>query len=85
MDRTGVPYGDGIASAKTSEPKGRQIVGTRLGDEVTLKQFTPIDKRHVELPPEYNPAHKVAKLDPAKQIRQIEGLLIGAATKRAPI
>ena len=46
---------------------------------MTLKRFVRIDERHVELHPEsYNAAHKVEKLDLAKHILEIDGIVVGA-------
>ena len=82
MDRTGVADQDVVAVAKTSEVKSGQVVVARFGDEVTLKRFVRIDDRHVELRPEsHNPAHKVIKLDLAKHILNIDGVVVGALIK----
>ena len=54
----------------------------RFGDEVTLKRFVRLDDRNVELRPEsYNPAHEVMKLDFAKHILDIDGLLSGRGSE----
>ena len=82
MDRTGVDDQDVVAVVKTSEVKSGQVVVARFGDEVTLKRFVRINKRHVELRPEsHNRAHKVMKLDLAKHILNIDGVVVGALIK----
>ena len=69
---------DVIAVAKTSEVKSGQVVVARFGDEVMLRRFIQIDDRHVELRPESkNRAHKVLKLDLAKHILDIDGVVVG--------
>ena len=79
MDRTGVRDHDVVAIKKTNTAENGQIVVARFGDEVTLKRFFRIDERHVELRPEsFNRAHKVMKLDLAKHILHIEGVVVGA-------
>lgn len=79
MDRTGVRDGDVVAIRKTTTAESGQVVVARFGDEVTLKRFVRIDDRHVELRPEsYNRTHEVMKLDLAKHIVHIEGVVVGA-------
>ena len=79
MDRTGLRDGDVVAIRKTTVAETGQVVVARFGDEVTLKHFVRIDERHVELHPEsYNTAHKVEKLDLAKHILEIDGVVVGA-------
>ena len=79
MDRTGLRDGDVVAIRKTTVAETGQVVVARFGDEVTLKRFVRIDERHVELHPEsYNTAHKVEKLDLAKHILEIDGVVVGA-------
>ena len=79
MDRTGLQDGDIVAVYKTNEARNGQVVVARFGDEVTLKRFWKVDKRHVELRPEsHNPEHQVMKLDPAKHILEIDGVAVGA-------
>ena len=82
MDRTGVRDKDVIAVAKTTEAKSGDVVVARFGDEVTVKRFVQIDERHVELRPEStNPAHEVLKLDLAKHVLDIDGVVVGALIK----
>ena len=79
MNRTGLRDGDVVAIRKTPVAETGQVVVARFGDEVTLKRFVRIDERHVELHPEsYNTAHKVEKLDLAKHILEIDGVVVGA-------
>ena len=79
MNRTGLRDGDVVAIRKTTVAETGQVVVARFGDEVTLKRFVRIDERHVELHPEsYNTAHKVEKLDLAKHILEIDGVVVGA-------
>ena len=79
MDRTGVQDQDVVAIKKTNTAESGQVVVARFGDEVTLNRFVQIDERHVELRPEsHNPAHEVMKLDLAKHILHIEGVVVGA-------
>ena len=78
MDRT-VRDGDVVAVRKTPEADTGQVVVARFGDEVTLKRFVRIDERHIELHPEsYNEAHEVLKIDLAKHIIEIDGVVVGA-------
>ena len=82
MEKAGIREADIVAIRKTPEARTGQIVVARFGDEVTLKRFVRIDARHVELRPEsHNTAHKVMKLDLAKHILQIEGVVVGALIK----
>ena len=79
MNRTGLCDGDIVAIHRTPSPESGQVAVARFGDEVTLKRFVRIDKRHVELRPEsYNPAHEVMRLDLAKHILDIDGVAVGA-------
>lgn len=83
MDQAGVRDEEVIAVAKTAEVKSGQVVVARFGDEVTLRRFIQIDDRHVELRPESNnPAHKVLKLDLAKHILDIDGVVVGALVRQ---
>ena len=82
MEKAGIREGDIVAIRKTPEAKTGQIIVARFGDEVTLKRIVRIDPRHVELRPEsHNAKHKVMKLDLAKHILQIEGVVVGALIK----
>lgn len=79
MNRTGLCDGDIVAVHRTTSPESGQVVVARFGDEVTLKRFVRIDKRHVELRPEsHNPTHEVMKLDLAKHILDVDGVAVGA-------
>ena len=79
MEKAGIKAADIIAVHRTPEAKSGQIVVARFGDEVTVKRYVRIDERHVELRPEsHNAAHEVMKLDLAKHILQIEGIVVGA-------
>lgn len=83
IERTGVTDGSVLAVKKTANAKSGQLVVARFGDEVTVKRFIKIDDRHVELRPESrNPAHKVMKLDLAKHILDIDGVVVGALITR---
>ena len=85
MDRTGVQDDDVIAVANTSEVQSGQVIVARFGDEVTLRRFVRIDDRHVELRPESNnPGHQVLKLDLAKHILKIDGVVVGVLIRRMP-
>lgn len=78
MENAEVHDGDVIAVSKTSEGKNGQMVVARFGDEIMLRRFIRIDDRHVELRPESkNKAHKVLKLDLAKHILKIDGVVVG--------
>ena len=82
MDRTGLRDGDVVGVRKTAVAKSGDVVVARFGDEVTLKRFVRIDERHVELRPEsHNAAHLVMKLDLAKHIVDIDGVVVGALIK----
>ena len=79
MEKAGIKAGDVIAVHKTPDAKSGQIVVARFGDEVSVKRYVRIDERHVELRPESrNEAHKPMRLDLAKHILQIEGIVVGA-------
>ena len=79
IERTGIGDGSIVAVRRTREAKSGQLVVARFGDEVTLKRFVRLDDRHVELRPESrNRAHKVMKLDLAKHILDIDGVVVGA-------
>ena len=63
-----------------------QIVVARFGDEVTLKRLWRINKREVELRLEsYNAAHEVMRLDLAKHILDIDGVVVGAVIAGPPV
>ena len=82
LELTGITDGSIVAVRKTSEARSGQIVVGRFGDEVVLKRFVRIDDRHVELRPESrNPAHTVLKLDLAKHLLAIDGVVVGALIK----
>ena len=79
IDRTGITDGSIVAVKRTPEAKTGQLIVARFGDEVTLKRLFRVDDRHVELRPESrNGAHKVMKLDLAKHLLHIEGVVVGA-------
>jgi repressor LexA len=79
IDLTGITDGSLLAVKKTGEAKTGQLIVARFGDEVTVKRFVRIDARQVELRPESrNTGHKVMKLDLAKHILKIEGVVVGA-------
>ena len=79
MEKAGIKAGDVIAVHKTPDAKSGQIVVARFGDEVSVKRYVRIDERHVELRPEsHNEAHEPMRLDLAKHILQIEGIVVGA-------
>ena len=79
MDATGLCDGDVVAVRKTARAESGQVVVARFGDEVTLKRLIRIDERNIELRPEsHNKAHKVMKLDLAKHIVDIDGVVVGA-------
>ena len=78
MEKAGIKAGDVIAVHKTPEAKSGQVVVARFGDEVSVKRYVRIDERHVELRPEsHNKAHEPMRLDLAKHILQIEGIVVG--------
>ncbi len=79
IELTGVTDGSIVAVRKTAEAKSGQLVVARFGDEVTLKRYVRIDERRVELRPESrNAAHKTLRLDLAKHILDIDGVVVGA-------
>lgn len=79
MDRTGLRDGDVVAVRATSEARNGDIVVARFGDEVTLKRFRRIDRRNIELVPESsNPEHAPIRLDLAKHILHVDGVMVGA-------
>lgn len=85
MNRAGLRDGDWVAICKTAEAKSGQVVVARFGDEVTLKRLMRIDDRHIELRPEsYNTAHEVMRLDLAKHIVEIDGVVVGAVIAGPP-
>ena len=83
MDRTGLRDGDVVAVRATPEAKSGDVVVARFGDEVTLKRFVRVNKRHVELRPEsHNPVHEPIEIDLAKHILHIDGVAVGALIGR---
>ena len=79
IEKTGITDGSVVAVRKTQEARNGQLVVARFGDEVTVKRFFRLDERQVELRPESrNAAHKVLKLDLAKHILDIDGVIVGA-------
>ena len=79
IDLTGITDGSVLAVRKTPTARSGQLVIARFGDEVVVKRFVRIDKRHIELRPESsNDAHKVMRLDLAKHILDIDGVVVGA-------
>ena len=79
MDRTGLRDGDLVAIRATSEAKNGDVVVARFGDEVALKRFVRLDKRHVELRPDsHNPEDEPIRIDLAKHILHIDGVAVGA-------
>ena len=86
MDRAGLHDGDLVAVHKTTEAKSGQIVVARFGDEVTLKRLWRINERDIELRPEsYNTAHEAMRLDLAKHIVDIDGIVVGAVIAGPPV
>ena len=83
MDRTGLRDGDVVAIRSTPEANNGDVVVARFGDEVTLKRFRRISKRHVELQPDsHNPEHKSIAIDLAKHILHVDGVAVGALLGR---
>ena len=83
MDRTGLRDGDVIVIRATPEAKNGDVVGARFGDEVTLKRFVRLDKRHVELRPDsHNPEHEPRRTDLAMHILRIDGVAVGTLIGR---
>ena len=83
MDRTGLRDGDVVAIRSTPKAKNGDVVVARLGDEVTLKRFVRVDKRHMELRPDsHNPEHQPIRLDLARHILHIDGVVVGALIGR---
>ena len=79
IELTGITDGSIVAVKKSSEAKSGQLIVARFGDEVTVKRLVRVDERHVELRPESrNKAHKTMRLDLAKHILAIEGVVVGA-------
>ena len=79
MDATGLCEGDVVAVRKTASAESGQVVVARFGDDVTLKRLIRINERNIDLRPEsHNKAHKVMKLDLAKHIVDIDGVVVGA-------
>ena len=79
IELTGITDGSILAVKRISEARSGQLVVARFGDEVTVKRFVRVDERHVELRPESrNGAHEVMRLDLAKHILAIEGVVVGA-------
>lgn len=79
MNRTVLRDGAIVAIRSTPEAKDGDVVVARFGDEVTLKRFVRIDRRHVELRPDsHNEEHKAIQLDLAKHILHIDGVAVGA-------
>ncbi len=86
MDRAGLHDGDLVAIHKTTGATSGQIVVARFGDEVTLKRLWRINEREIELRPEsYNTAHEVMRLDLAKHILDIDGVVVGAVIAGPPV
>ena len=83
MNRTGLRDGDVVASRATPEGSNGDVVVAWFGDEVTLKRFVRLDKRHVELRPDsHNPEHEPIRIDLAKHILHIDGVAVGALIGR---
>ena len=83
MDRTGLRDGDIVAVRSAGEANNGDVVVARFGDEVTLKRFIRIDKRHVELQPDsHNDEHATMEIDLAKHILHIDGIVVGALIGR---
>ena len=67
----------------SSELVGCAPTSSRIGDEVTLKRFVRLDKRHVELRPDsHNPEHEPIAIDLAKHVLHIDGFAVGALIGR---
>ena len=72
-----------VAIRATPEANDGDVVVARFGDEVTLKRFVRIDERHVELRPDsHNDEHTTMKIDLAKHILHIDGIVVGALIGR---
>ena len=79
MDRTGLRDGDVVAIRATPEANNGDVVVARFGDEVTLKRFIRVDQRRVELRPDsHNAEHEPIRIDLAKHILHIDGVVVGA-------
>ena len=78
MSRLGMHDGDLVAVQAVPEARSGEIVIARFGDEATMKRFRRVDARHVELHPESeDPEHEVMKIDLAKHILHIDGVVVG--------
>ena len=79
MDKLGLRTGTVVAVKAQQVAENGDVVVARIGDEVTLKRFVRLSKRHVELRPEStNPKHRTIAVDLATTELHIDGVAVGA-------
>ena len=77
MDRVGYRSGDIVAVRRDPDPRHKDIVIARLGDEITLKRFMRSGDGALELHPDStNPKHKVISIEPETDF-EIAGVVVG--------
>ena len=78
MNGLGLQTGDMVAIKARREAHNGEVVVARLGNEVTLKRYRRLDRRHVLLEPvSDNPAHEPIPVDLAEEDLQIDGVVVG--------
>ena len=79
MDRLGLRTGAIVAVKAQQVAENNDVVVARMDDEVTLKRFVRVSKRHVELRPEStNPEHRTIEVDLARTELHVDGIAVGA-------
>ena len=78
MNGLGLQTGDMVAVKARREAHNGEVVVARLGNEVTLKRYRRLDRRHVLLEPvSDNPAHAPRRVDLAEEELHIDGVVVG--------
>ena len=79
LDRMGLKDNDlaAIRGAPAAQPG--QVVVARVGDEVTLGRYEPVDERYVRLVPDStNKEHRPRRIDRSRTPFAIDGVVVGA-------
>ena len=78
MNLLGFVTGSVVAVKAQTIAENGEVVVARIDDEVTLKRFSRLDERTVELRPEStNPKHRRIEVDLARTTFEICGIVVG--------
>ena len=85
MDLVGYRSGDIVAVKRNPDPRERDVVIARIGQEITLKCFHRPDPERIELQPRStNPEHRPIVIDGTTADWEIIGVVVGAMIGAQP-